>query len=155
MEDTKFVFNVLALRDEFELLFGAEQVLFWRTDGQYAPITFFITCNDLFYWGGSDAEKITKENFPEIRRAIEDVRFALGFPKNPSRKEEGDIYLKNKIEEFWDAELLGALLFCARARKMRPQKPYYKNLPVKIHHLFDECGPNRTGHEKCCGDNII
>ena len=87
--------------------------LFWRTDGTYAPITLFIRCNDLFYWAMADLEEITPENVRELALALE------------------------------DADLDGPLLFCARARKMRPQGPYYKHLDKKNWHLFDACGPER------------
>lgn len=36
--------------------------LFWRTDGEYAPITFWINCNDFFFWGCADMEDLTPDN---------------------------------------------------------------------------------------------
>jgi len=87
--------------------------IFWRIDGEYAPITIFANCNDLFYWGCADAEEITEDNI--------------------------DIF----EQSYKDSEDNGVELFCCRVRKMRPQEPYYKYINENEHHLFNECGPER------------
>ncbi len=95
--------------------------LWWRTDNEYAPVTFFVNCNDLFFWASADLEKVTKDNIADLEQAYIDADLA-----DP---ELGTVY--------------ASLLFCARMRKMRPQKPYYKSLPVLLHPLFNACGPER------------
>ncbi len=88
--------------------------LFWRSDHEYAPITMFVNCNDLFYWGCADAEEITEENIGLLEEAL-------------------------VVDNTY-----GADLFCARSRKMRPQQPCYKGYSEEIKKLFDACGPERT-----------
>src|SRR5437773_4315176 len=48
-------------------------LIWWRVDGGYAPITFFVVCNDLFDWGTADAEPLTAVTIEAFERAIEDV----------------------------------------------------------------------------------
>jgi hypothetical protein len=50
--------------------------LWWRTDEEYAPITFFINCNDAFWWGSADAERITEANIGILEQAIKDHCFS-------------------------------------------------------------------------------
>jgi len=94
--------------------------VWWRTDGKYAPVTFFINCNDLFFWACADAEQITEDNIEILLTAYEDAKAA---------DEDGECY--------------ASLLFCARARGMRPQGAYYKSFPKALWALFDACGPER------------
>lgn len=97
--------------------------LFWRTDGKYAPLMLGVNCNDLFHWACSDLEQLTPENIGELERATEDIKAVTN---------DGDYH---------DA----GILFCCRARKMRPQTPYYKYIDdPKVKALFDACGPPRT-----------
>lgn len=84
------------------------EYLFWTQD-----LRFFVLCNDLFHWGSSDMEPLTKENLPELVRACQ---------------EAGDD---------------GPLLFCARRRGMRPQAAMYQHLDEKNWPLFDTAGPDR------------
>lgn len=96
--------------------------VFWRADGEYAPVTFMAICSDVFSWGCADCETITPENIEELERAFADTKAA-------------------------DPQLGGILatsLFCARVRKMRPQGAVYKSLPASLWPLFDACGPERT-----------
>jgi len=74
---------------------------------------FYIGCNDFFMWGCSDAEDITVETLPILQQA------------------------------FKDAPDDGALLYCARQRKMRPQGACYKWIDKENWPLFDECGDVR------------
>lgn len=91
--------------------------IWWRTDSQYAPITFFVRCNDFFWWATADCEPLTMENISILRQALLDVGV--------------------------DNEDWGYLLFCARARKKRPQNPAYPK-DEHLKKLFDACGPERT-----------
>lgn len=87
--------------------------LWWRTDGEYAPVSFFVNCNDLFYLGTADAERITEDNIEVFEQACKDAEYEPG------------------------------LLFCCRVRKMRPQGAYYECLSEADKLLFDACGPER------------
>ena len=87
--------------------------IWWRVDGEYAPLTIFVNCNDLFFWGCSDAEMITIDNIDVFEQAY-----------------------KDSIDH-------GGLLFCCRVRGMRPQGAYYKYLDDGEKPLFDACGPER------------
>lgn len=102
--------------------------IWWRTDGEYAPVTFIVNCNDLFFWGCSDAEIITEDNIDILEQACED--------------------LKNSAETLgmrrWKSLASVSDLFCCRVRKMRPQNPYYEYIEKELWHLFDACGPERT-----------
>lgn len=107
--------------------------LWWRTDGEYAPVTFMVNCNDEFYWGTADAEPITSDNLAVLEQSYKDVT-ATGF-------------------KF--AEVYGAMLFCARVRKERPQHAAYPRFDKRAQtennisawralvDLFDAAGPPR------------
>jgi len=117
------------------LAYIAEQdmhdAIFWRCDGQYAPITIWVNCNDLFYWATADCEELTIENLPVLKQAVVDID-AVG-------------------------PVLGILhapaLFACRVRGMRPQQPayphgdYIENEP-KLRALFDACGPPRDAKDE-------
>lgn len=94
--------------------------LWWRVDAQYAPVTFFATCNDFFAWGGSDVEPITPQDVPLLEQAADDVDTVAGGGG-------------------WAGEL-----FAARKRGMRPQGAAYADIPQGLWPLFDACGPPRT-----------
>lgn len=93
-------------------------MLWWRTDGEYAPITFFVNCNDLFWWATSDAEDVTPENVHLLEESIKDV------------------------EAIDDCSSWATSLFCCRSRKMRPQGAAYPK-DKRLWPLFDACGPAR------------
>jgi len=114
----QFILEVLQLTAMFPNNLCDE--LLWRCDGEYAPITFFINCNDMFYWGCADCETITKENLHIFKKAVEDLKECKGASK-------------------YD----GPSLFCCRVRKMRPQGAYYKYIDKEVWNLFDEAGPER------------
>jgi hypothetical protein len=74
-----------------------------------------LICNDLFYWGCADAEKI---------ESIEDVNLL---------DQCGELVSSfNAIE-----------LFCCKKRGQRPQGALYKYIKEEHRHFFDECGPER------------
>lgn len=94
--------------------------IWWRTDDEYAPVTFFINCSDQFFWGSADCVTLTPENINELKKAYEDAEKVYKY---------GDCY--------------GSSLFCCRINKMRPQGAYYSHIPKELWSLFDECGPER------------
>jgi hypothetical protein len=94
--------------------------LWWRTDGAYAPVALFINCNDVFWWGTGDCERITPENIGVLEQSYVDAKAACDI---------GSAY--------------GGTLFCARVRKIRPQGAAYPDEP-SLWPLFDACGPERA-----------
>lgn len=99
--------------------------LWWRCDGEYAPVTFFVKCSDAFWWGTADLERLTPANVGEMERALAD----LNAVPDPGRT----------LFPFVHAPLL----FCARVRRKRPQGCVYRRLPRQVWPLFDACGPGR------------
>lgn len=88
--------------------------VWWRTDGEYAPVTFLVNCNDVFYWGCSDCEELTPENRDIFVKACEEARS------------------------------YGPELFVARVRNMRPQGAIYKGMKPELAALFNAAGPERN-----------
>lgn len=140
----EFVSRVLHFVDMLNDYGDMSESIIWRTDGEYAPVTFFVLCNDLFYWATADLEQITPENVDALEQAILDVRRAFGV-ENLSRKDDStvpDYWVR--FEKWYSAGSRGALLFCARMRKMRPQKPWFDRCaPDELVPLFEACGPER------------
>jgi hypothetical protein len=118
----EFILEVLGLLAELDCY---SEPIYWACHGDYAPITFFVNCNDLFYWATADAEKLTPEDMPALKQAIADVIEITG---------KTDIYI-------------GFELWCARKREMRPQQPAYPK-DEQLRALFDACGPPRTSTEE-------
>lgn len=112
MTDT-FVLDVLKV---FEVDHCDE--LLWHVDGD--TVTFTILCNDFFYWGCADGERVTPDNLPALRQAFADTAAAT---------RHGDCW--------------AGPLFCARQRGMRPQGAQYKHIDTDLWPLFDACGPAR------------
>jgi hypothetical protein len=102
------------------LRFAAQNYLFeelhWNDQ-----LEFYILCNDIFFWGCADTEGVTEETLPILKQAIEDAEKV--------KKNSGTIH--------------GAILYCARQRKLRPQGAFYKYLDKELWSLFDACGPER------------
>lgn len=120
MTDLEFVVRVLTLVNDFD---GANtDNLFWRTGGEYAPVKFFVICNDMFWWGTADLEPITPDNIDQLELA------------------HTDMMAVDKIE----ASIHSTDLFCCRMRKTRPQGAYYDHLNEKLWPLFDAVGPLRA-----------
>lgn len=94
--------------------------LWWRTDGEYAPVTLFVNCSDLFVWGCSDSEEVDSSNVHVLEQALADT-----------------LAISEKVAMFAD------ILFCCRMRGARPQGAYYKHLPKELWPLLDACGPER------------
>ena len=78
---------------------------------------FFIKIDDNAFNNTNDMEEITEEDFQILEKAV------------------------------MDSVMDGALLYCARKRKMRPNKLYYRHIVKPNRHLFDECGPERESWE--------
>lgn len=111
---------VLAVLDAMAAC-DCQSELWWRTDAEYAPITFFVQCSDEFDFATADCERVTPENFTELLSAISDCQVA-----------ENDKWCS------W-----GPLLFCARVRKMRPMPRLYAKENEAVVALFNACGPER------------
>jgi len=109
----------------------ASDHLWWRTDGEYAPITIFVTCNDVFFWGSADCEEITAEDLPALKQACDDANAAT----------IGDHVGTGK--QFGYGSIYGPVLWIARKRKERPQGAYYsKHLPG-LWPLYDAVGEEK------------
>ncbi len=106
-----FVTKVLRLFED------SNQLIFWRTDEDFSPITFWVNCNDIFYWGASDAEEITPENISLLEQCC--IECGDGFAVEAS------------------------ILFCAKMRNMRPQNDIYNHFDKKFWPLFNACGLKR------------
>lgn len=76
-------------------------------------VKFFVNCNDVFYWGCSDAEDIEPEEIPDL------------------------------LECYKQTNDYGDMLWCCRKRKMRPQKPWFGNFCNVEKQLFESCGEER------------
>jgi len=93
----------------------------WFFQGSDGELVATVTCNDLFFWGVADCEKITDENV--------------------------DVYLQSKIDD----DICGEWLFCCRVRSLRPQGAAYTYIDKKLWPLYDACGPEReTGFGNPC-----
>jgi len=88
----------------------------WRCDGEHAPVTFFVNCNDLFAWASADCERFDIGDIPALEKAIQDA-----------------------------GEIHGIALWCCRKRGMRPQRPVYLQelKDPALSAMFDACGPER------------
>ena len=124
-----FILRMFSIFDGFIAL--GQEDLFWRIDGVYAPVTCFINCSDLFVWGCADLEPVTPENIDDLVRAIDDVRAADIVDQGPGADPHA---------------FEGPALFVARVRKMRPQRPCFKDWEKRpaICALFNACGPERA-----------
>jgi hypothetical protein len=98
VETLAFILRVLRACDSFDGA-GADSI-WWRTDGEYAPVTFLVRCSDEFYWRTADCEALTPENVAAFEQAIVDC----------------------KVADSPGGEAYAPMLFCARVRKMRPMR---------------------------------
>jgi len=135
-----FISKVLSYIDGFAMYKHGdfEERIWWRTDAEYAPVTFFMGCNDLFYWASADAVTLTPENIDRLDVAIKDIKVAMNMDHDRLPKEHAF-----KFDKWFGMGDYAAILFCARERKMRPQPPYYESIPEELHALFNQCGPER------------
>lgn len=95
--------------------------LFWRVDD--GELTLYANVSDVFMWGGSDVEEITRETLPELEQAYADLKAVGG-------------------------ESFTAELYAARRRKMRPQGAAYPGKADEagpaVAALYNACGPERA-----------
>lgn len=97
--------------------------VWWRGEPELdGPLSFFVTCNDAFWWATGDNERITPENIGVLEQAFADLEKVRARSHAP-------------------------LLFCARVRGMRPQGAMYKYIPDAAWPLFDAAGPARDQKE--------
>lgn len=104
--------------------------IFWRTDGNFAPITFLAIVNDTFGTSCADCEEITPENIGIFEQSFRDCRAAAG-----------------TMGELW-----APALFAARVRQRRPirlaypEKEFIKDDAQRqaIWALLDAAAPNVT-----------
>jgi hypothetical protein len=94
--------------------------IFWRCDGEYAPLMLLVNCNDVFGWACADAEPITDTNIGMLADAYEDAQ------------NSGDLGI-----------IYGSMLFCARSRGERPQGACYPENAKGLWPLLNACGPER------------
>ncbi len=110
-----YVIRLVAELDEGD----TEDLMFWPVTAEGVRVS--VMCSDVFAWGCADAEPITMENLPMLRKAYEDESAA-----SPD-----------------GVALHAGWLFCARVRGMRPQGAIYKTLEYWEVPLFNEAGPER------------
>jgi len=113
---SQFVMDVLA----FVAAHDIHGMLIWRTDGAYAPITFWVNSNDILCWGCADCVEINEETFPLLQQSVDDCK---------------------AIDSVCGA-VYGCDLFACRVSKMRPQGAAYPK-DRALWPLFDACGPER------------
>jgi len=128
--------------------------IWWRTDGEYAPVTIFVNCNDLFWWASADCERLTPESIGMWEQAYSDLDALL-----PAEPRTAENQTDGPVREAWLARgtrrisIMSCVdwLFCARVRGMRPQGACYPKDAPEVWPLFDACGPERpTGHGNPC-----
>lgn len=118
------IFMLQVLKFFFDL--DAHDMLWWRTDSEYAPITFFVNCSDTFTWATADLEKIKPDDLPVLTQAAADI-FAL----DPEGYQKYGYWVPT--------------LYCARKRSLRPMPKM--EIPKELKPLFDACGPERTSND--------
>lgn len=95
--------------------------LFWRVDD--GELRLYVNVSDVFAWGGSDVEEITRETLPELEQAYADLEAVGG-------------------------ESFTAELYAARRRMMRPQGAAYPGEADEagraVATLYNSCGPERA-----------
>lgn len=107
--------------------FDHTEDLFWRTDGEYAPVTFFARVDDVFAWGTADLERVDDNDVAALRQARADAVVADA--------ERG--------EDWW------VELWAARKRRWRPQAAVLRAVGDDLRPLFEACGPERSESLRC------
>ena len=127
MTDERFVTEFLRFVGDTDLDLEA---VFPRSTAD-GGVRLIIGCNDFFYWGTADGEELTPADLPLLRQCVDDLKAAE----------------KHSEDHCW-------LLFCARKRGMRPQRPFFRaysrkeaayvgdQLSPPVRALFDACGPD-------------
>jgi hypothetical protein len=128
VSELAFLRKLIELMDEHDI-----DVQFMRRNGVTSAA---IGCNDTFFWGCADAEEVTPETIDALESALAEMREA----SKPWLREQ-DIPNKAYMES--GSSTFGDVLYCARARKMRPQGAMYKHMRPYMRPLFNACGPER------------
>lgn len=102
--------------------------IWWRTDGNYSPVSIFVNCHGQFEAGLADCEELTPQNIHLLEEAITEVG-----PTEPS--------------------LYVPMLFCAKVRKKCPRIEMYQNSP-SLREVFERCGPSPSGILEVGGNAI-
>lgn len=111
----------------------------WRANGpEYEPFKILVNCNDLFWWACADCEEVTPDNLDVLERSFADIK-----PFCERMRESWRDGTSKETPTVMMSEAL--LLFCARARGMRPQGAFYDQWPPEVAALFDAAGPARGG----------
>jgi hypothetical protein len=113
--------------------FGGD-VIWWRCDGEYAPVTFLVNCNDFFYCA-ADCEEVTEENLPIFKEIFEQCSAIDSADTRP-------------ITERHYASTYAPLLFTARIRKMFPMDYEYNRLSEELKILFYKAVKGEKLNEK-------
>jgi len=122
--------------------------LFWRVydDGILRP--HFIV-NDVFWWATSDAEEIVPEHWEILQQASKDLFelqsqrkiSSLEFQRPPSPRDPTYDPLD------WPVLMID-VLYTARVRRMRPQRPWLNSRSPAMRKVFEACGPDRDPREE-------
>jgi hypothetical protein len=109
-----------------------------RHDPAEPHFEVYADCSDTFFWGISDAEEITEENFHIL---------AESFAELAQLAAEDEAACDGSTRARVDAQMYThsiADLFSARVRKERPQGAAYKvRYAERLWPLFNACGPER------------
>lgn len=117
-DNRDLIYQVIALAAELDEG-ETSDFMFWPLTAEGVRVS--VNCSDVFYWGCADAEVITPENLPLLRKAYEDEIAA-----SPD-----------------DVQLHAGWLFVSRIRNLRPQGAVYKALEYWEVPLFNAAGPER------------
>ena len=114
MENMDFTTKLLKLIADYE---SYDDLIWFVKDDK---ISFWIKCNDLFYWATGDAEPVTESNIDLLEKSLKEC---------------------DELLSVW-----GSQLFCCRNRKLQPQVAIYKQLSrepdnAKLIQLFEQAGP--------------
>lgn len=112
------------------------EMVWWRTDDEYAPVTFLVNVNDQFY-PAADAEAITPENLDVFKQAVADCA-ELDRQQPPTPEDIGkgtDGYAISRAD----------VLFVARLRKTRLWKRKHEKYPTRLQPLLLAAGDTGCG----------
>lgn len=130
-----FSIKVLGLFDGFDWLSNDD--LLWRIGDEFNVVTFYVNCNDLFYWGCADVEDITPANIHLLGEAV---------------KKLSDVGIVAANDKYKYLEWATSLFACM-SRGLRPQNCILRNMRKRgdeaLALLFESCGPERS--EASCG----
>lgn len=115
--------------------------IWWRTDGEYAPVTIFIGCNDTFAYASADCEPLTPGNIHVWEQAYADLDALItDEPRTPENQTSGPVRDAWLARSFRRIAVMAQVdtLFCARARGVSPMKAAYPKDAPEVWPLFDD-----------------